>query len=201
MKLTLILVAAVVSVGCVASRGPSAPCLSVALATYVDGSCPASYEVTETLSGSFPAKSVTVMYSKNSLPPGGLATNAILILQSPTRKEPPPDEWYMALGCDAYRGILPDTPGNRRWIKSIRPADLAVNIPARQLPRHEALRIAQEEAHALFELPEDAKCSAVRSKYGYGWFVLFEWGNGEPDSQLTLIIGDDGKRKDREAGR
>lgn len=185
--------------GCVSPKGASEPYLCVALATYVDGSCPAFYDVKEVVSGSFPTNSVIVMYSENSLPLGGLPQNAILILQSPAGNKPPPDGWYLALGGDAYRGILPDTTENRRRIEGIRLADLSVNSRSGQLPRHQAISIARVHANRLYEFPARNRCSAVRSEFGYGWFVLFEWGRGEPGSSITLIVGDDGKMKDRYA--
>jgi hypothetical protein len=112
---------------------------------------------------------------------------------------------YYPLGGDAYRGILPDTPENRKRIARLSVKELAENPRDKWLAKEQAVAIANKHLESEFEKERRRGCTLEieepkRSLGGYGWFMSFKV--HEPDGGVAIghwggiSVGDDAKVKD-----
>jgi hypothetical protein len=161
-----------------------------------------------------------VEFYTNSLPESGLPTHAILILQykyfdiatNMLQNESLGTNffrqfsfrYFVALGGDAYRGILLDTEENRNKTTSLSSESLANNSWWQRISKRKAIRIAEQELAKRSKLPKGGSLQSDATRYSYGWSII-TW-VVQPDGSLVngdermIRVGDDGLIKGYERG-
>jgi len=160
---------------------------------------------------------VDIFFFSNSVNSTYFPTNAILILEHPFFRdgkiiipncpEMDKNEWlhlYDALGQDAYRGIIEDTPSNRRLIKNRLSRDLAYNGSEMMLSKASAIQLAKAEVSKRGDNKGGyvLKCESYR--YNYGWLVYVDKETTDGFQLMSgstiVTIGDDKQIKDYSYG-
>lgn len=173
------------------------------------GSNLVAYQIEKIVSGHFLTNDIVyVQFFPSSLPQNGLCSNAILVLnfasymfddydeayafvsQDGKMSDPFAARKYDALGGDAYRGFLPNTVENRKWVESGGMAYSGGNPRKKQLSKKGAIEKAL--CYCRAKNKESKSClSAVAKRYSYGWDVSVSEGDLVGNDCL-ITIGDDG---------
>ena len=170
----------------------------------------AVYRLTKIHRGHFPTNDfVHVSFHPGSVPAAGLPDKALLILQHKFYEDGHIQipgkiqsnvqllqRYYDALGGDAYRGILPDTPGNEAMIAARSLESLSQNSWWQRIPRRRALKIAEQaiKAREGAHVGERLEISAMRESYGWWISAYYVLPNGHSitGGDINITIGDDG---------
>jgi hypothetical protein len=124
-----------------------------------------------------------------------LPDNAILLLSSFSSSH----ATYEAIGEEAWRGILPDTPENRARISTTSSGELSKTPPGKELPKATARQIAQQVLadHANYTGYSGKYKFSVIQRRPFGWFfgvnVLDERGEISFVRDLTIQVNDEGE--------
>jgi len=139
----------------------------------------ARYEVSEIQRGHLPTNLVEVIFWKRTQN-GELPSEAILLLSHPLAVSPP--IWH-AVGEDASRGILPDTPDTRWRIASLADARVLDSPKTQWLPRAEAEKIVCDYLRAEGIDISRMRLDLRRGQFGWKGSVTF------PDEQGRVDYG------------
>ena len=160
----------------------------------------ATYRIEEKLAGTIHSTNIVVLFYAASVPQGGLPKRAFLAverLHDAAAPVPASNAFvltlFVALGMDAQRGILPDTPENRQQFKEVDLQALASNPRRLRLAESEAV-IRAEAALQQRGIRGLQKVSVTRDHYGYAWRAQFVSLAG-PMGEVNVIVGDDGRVK------
>ena len=160
----------------------------------------AKYKIMDVCHGYVPSNVVRISFYPKTVPREGLPKKAILILD----KSDPDDglfaSWFIVRGYDVALGCLPYSESS--WNK-IRSQPFSILMQTREedrIAKSKAIEIATQDL-LRERLPKDGErmhCEAYR--YNFGWKVCFsfELKNGRQiiGSDITIVIGDDGRVKD-----
>jgi len=141
----------------------------------------AVYRLTKIYRGHFPDTAVAhVCFYPNSLAATGLPEKALLILEHTCYKDgrihipaggAVLGRYYYALGGDAYRGILADTPAMQARVAARSLESLSQNSWWSRLSRREALRIAERTVRENGNWRNGERLAISATRKGYGWSV------------------------------
>lgn len=176
----ILFVALIMSVGCATESPPLVVGYGRLISQHDDIELRvARYEVSETQRGHLPTNVVEVVFWQKTQR-GELPREAILLLSRPIAVSPP--IWH-AVGGDASRGILPDTPSDRQRVASLADTRMLDSPRAEWLPRAKAEQIARDYLRtAGFDLTR-LRMSFRRAEFGWDGSVSF------PDEQGRVAFG------------
>ena len=138
-----------------------------------------------------------VVIKKETIPEEGLPEQAILVLHyfselmsydDAVRASDDLQRVYVPLENGAQKGILPDTPENRKKLKSLSLKYLSSKPKKGRITMEQAI----EKAQKVCEEEDTCECEAER--YPYGWEVYCKYKNVFSSGPI-IYIGDDGKIK------
>ena len=152
------------------------------------------FEVMKVVRGNIDTPHVNVIFSSNTLR-GVLPTNAILIIahNKGTRAN------YDPIGCEAWRGILPDTPDNRANIEALTDEELSRTPTGHEITEATARKIALSKLESLQNYTGFSGkykfTTAEREPFGWSFYVhvLDERKSPASVNGVMVQISDDGE--------
>ncbi len=139
----------------------------------------ARYRLSEIQRGSLASNVVEVVFWQKTQT-AELPEQAILLLSRPLAISPP--IWH-AVGGDASRGILPDTPANRHQIASLANTRILDSPRGERLPRPKAEQIVRD--YLRTQSIDVARARLELSRGEFGWKAYIVW----PDEQGQVACG------------
>ena len=164
----------------------------------------ATYKLIDIWHGSTASNVVRVIFYPKTVPKGGCPERAILLLEKVEKEDGWPSNWLFAIGRDAALGCLPYS--EERW------AEIRRHSPSVWMQTREENRIAESKAIEIAtkellseRLPNDGETMHSEARrYNFGWSVDFSFilkdGHSVLGSDVTIIVGDDGRVKVHEHG-
>jgi hypothetical protein len=156
-----------------------------------------NYRITSVERGPTPTNDVISVHCyPTTIPEGGTAKEAILILLPLFPSRPPKGEWangmFRCVGNDARYGILADIPKNREYARSLLSC-MGDNLGALRMSEVTAINRAHRYLSNAGISFEPNACFAERPQWGFGWTVHVMTRPDRIDGGILVEVSDDGR--------